>query len=97
MFGIKRIRQILPIVYKPFFFNEYTIYFINVLKQKNRIIVRTFWTELIFIYKKKFMYKCQYCGKEFERQNIIINELNCEFYRYNEYKKYFYKINGRLV
>ena len=35
--------------------------------------------------------------KDIERQNIIINELNCEFYRYNEYKKYFYKINGRLV
>lgn len=31
--------------------------------------------------------------KDIERQNYIINKLNCEFYRYNEYLDYFYKVN----
>lgn len=30
--------------------------------------------------------------KDIERQNNIIQKLDCEFYRYNEYKKYFYKV-----
>ena len=30
--------------------------------------------------------------KDFERQNVIKNELNCEFYRYNEYIDYLYKV-----
>lgn len=30
--------------------------------------------------------------KDIERQNIIINELKCDFYRYNEYKDYLYKV-----
>lgn len=31
--------------------------------------------------------------KDLIRQNNIIKELNCDFYRYNEQLKYFYKIN----
>lgn len=30
--------------------------------------------------------------KDIERQSIIINELKCDFYRYNEYKDYLYKV-----
>lgn len=30
--------------------------------------------------------------KDIERQNIIIEKLNCEFYRYNESENYFYKV-----
>lgn len=30
--------------------------------------------------------------KDLERQNFIIETLKCEFYRYNEYKKYLYKV-----
>ena len=31
--------------------------------------------------------------KDIERQNTIIEKLNCEFYRYNVEKDYFYKVN----
>ena len=31
--------------------------------------------------------------KDIERQNVIIEELNCDFYRYNVAKDYFYKVN----
>lgn len=31
--------------------------------------------------------------RDIERQNIIIKELNCDFYRYNEYMKKLYKTN----
>lgn len=31
--------------------------------------------------------------KDIERQNYIINKLNCKFYRYNEYLDYFYTVN----
>jgi hypothetical protein len=31
--------------------------------------------------------------KDLDRQNFIIEILKCDFYRYNEYKKYFYKVN----
>ena len=30
--------------------------------------------------------------KDLERQRIIIETLKCDFYRYNEYKKHFYKV-----
>ena len=33
------------------------------------------------------------CERDIERQNVIIEKLNCEFYRYNVEKKYFYKVN----
>ena len=33
------------------------------------------------------------CDRDIERQKIIIEKLNCEFYRYNEAKDYFYKVN----
>ena len=33
------------------------------------------------------------CDKDIERQNIIIEKINCEFYRYNVEKDYFYKVN----
>jgi len=31
--------------------------------------------------------------KDIERQNYIINKLNCKLYRYNEYLNYFYNVN----
>lgn len=31
--------------------------------------------------------------KDVERQNVIVQKLNCEFYRYNVEKDYFYKVN----
>lgn len=31
--------------------------------------------------------------KDIERQNVIIENLNCDFYRYNVAKDYFYKVN----
>lgn len=31
--------------------------------------------------------------KDIERQNVIIQKLNCDFYRYNVEKDYFYKVN----
>jgi len=31
--------------------------------------------------------------RDIERQNYIINKLNCSFYRYNEYLDYFYQVN----
>lgn len=32
------------------------------------------------------------CQRDIDRQNYIINKLHCKFYRYNEYKDYFYEI-----
>lgn len=31
--------------------------------------------------------------KDIKRQNYLIEKLNCDFYRYNEKKDYFYKVN----
>ena len=33
------------------------------------------------------------CARDIERQNYIIKNLNCEFYRYNESLDKFYKVN----
>lgn len=32
------------------------------------------------------------CDKDIERQNIIIQKLKCDFYRFNEFENYLYKI-----
>ena len=34
------------------------------------------------------------CEKDIERQNVIIQKLNCKFYRYNVEKDYFYSVNS---
>lgn len=35
--------------------------------------------------------------RDIERQNLIIEKLNCEFYRYNEKKDILYKINNKNI
>ena len=52
---------------------------------------------IVFEYDEPKHYKDVYNNilkdKDIERQNYIICKLGCDFYRYNEKKDYFYKIN----
>lgn len=52
---------------------------------------------IVFEYDEKIHYKDVFNNilndKDIQRQNYIINKLNCKFYRYNEYMDLLYKIN----
>lgn len=52
---------------------------------------------IVFEYDEKHHYKDVFNNilnnKDIQRQNNIINELHCEFWRYNEYMNLLYKVN----